>query len=565
MRDPVVHSAFAEASADRRSFRLRRGFGGQAFIVRKIPLVISAVFFLFCTKTFCGEPDKPCYGDAIVVSSISDARTLVPILASDSASCTVCDRLFNGMVKYDKNVRITGELAESWEITGGGLIITFHLKRNVKWHDGKPFTARDVLFTYNKLIDPKVKTPYSGDFERIRLLETVDDYTVKVTYKEPFAPALSSWGMWIMPEHLLKDEDLNSTKFSRNPVGTGPYKFKSWRTGEKIELVSNRDYFEGRPCIDRYIYRIIPDDATIFLELETRGVDLSTLSPLEYTRQTDNKFFRTYYNKFRYPSFGYNFMAYNLSDPKFRDLKVREAINYAVNREDIVRTIFFGLAEATTGPFMKESWAYNRDVMPAAYDPGRAKALLGEAGWRDTNGDGWLEKDGVKFEFTVLVNQGNGERLRSAEMIQKYLEDVGIKVKIRIVEWSTMISEFLDKRRFEAVIMGWFLPRDPDCYDIWHSSKTREGEFNFAGYKNEEVDRLLVEGRRIFDEAQRAGIYRRIHSLIYADQPYLFLYTSDILPIVSSRFRNVKTSAIGIGYNFIEWYAPRDEQRYREK
>jgi peptide/nickel transport system substrate-binding protein len=256
-------------------------------------------------------------------------------------------------------------------------------------------------------------------------------------------------------------------------------------------------------------------------------------------------------------------MGYNLSDPKFQDLRVRQAINYAVNKEEIAKTIFFGLAEVTTGPFLKDSWAYNKDVKPAPYDVAKAKSLLGQAGWKDSNGDGWLEKDGRVFEFTVLVNQGNGERQRAAEMIQKYLKDAGIRMKIRIVEWNTLVNEFLNKRRFEAVIMGWFLPRDPDCFDIWHSSKTREGEFNFAGYKNEEVDRLLLEGRRIFDEPKRAPIYRRIHELIYADQPYLFLYSSDILPIVNKRFRNVESSPIGIGYNFIKWYVPKSEQRYR--
>ena len=290
----------------------------------KIPLIL-AVFFLLQPPTEASQErqDKPSYGDAIVVSSISDARTLVPILASDSASADICGMLFNGLTKYDKDVHIIGDLAESWDILEDGLVIVFHLRKNVKWHDGVPFTARDVLFTYNKLIDPKVKTPYSGDFERVRSLEIVDDYTLRVLYKEPFAPALSSWGMWIMPEHILKNEDLNKSTFGRHPVGTGPYIFKSWKTGEKIELVSNRDYFEIRPCIDRYIYRIIPDDATIFLELQTQGVDLSTLSPLQYTRQTNNTFFREHYNKFRYPSFGYSYMAYNLSDPKFQDAKVR--------------------------------------------------------------------------------------------------------------------------------------------------------------------------------------------------------------------------------------------------
>jgi len=537
-------------------------YGGYFF---KIPLIFLAVFFLNShTNTLAREEEiKPSYGDAIVVSSISDARTLVPILASDSASSDVAGMIFNGLVKYDKDIRIVGDLASGWDILDGGLVIVFHLKKGVKWHDGVEFTSKDVEFTYRKLLDPNVKTPYGGDFERIKSFEAIDSYTIKITYKEPFSPALSSWGMWIMPEHLLRNEDLNSTSFTRHPIGTGPYKFKTWKTGEKIELVSNHGYFEGRPYIDRYIYRIIPDDATIFLELQTQGVDLAGLTPLQFTRQTDNNFFKTNYRKFRYPSFGYTYMGYNLADPKFRDKRVREAINYAVDKEEIIKTIFFGLARVTTGPFMLNSWAYNSGVRPAPYSPNKAKALLRQAGWSDTDGDGWLDRDGRIFEFTVLVNHGNAERLRSAEMIQGYLKNIGIKMKIRLLEWSAMISEFINKRRFEAVLMGWFLTRDPDNYDIWHSSKTREGEFNFIGYKNSEVDSLLTEARRTFDQARRAEIYHEIHRTIYEDQPCLFLYSAEILPIVSARFRGVEPSPIGIGYNFIKWYAPRNEQRYR--
>jgi len=533
------------------------------FANTKKPLIFKAVFLFFLLYGVQVNAEEPSYGDAIVASSISDARSLVPILASDTASSNVCGMIFNGLVKYNKDVTLVGDLAQSWEILNGGLVIVFHLRKGVRWHDGAPFTAKDVEFTYKKLIDPNVKTPYSGDFERVKSLETPDDHTVKIIYKEPFSPALASWGMWIMPQHILKNEDLNNTRFSRNPVGTGPYKFKSWKTGDKIELEANHDYFEGRPYIDRYIFRIIPDDATIFLELQTEGVDLSTLSPLEYTRQTDNKFFTDHYQKFKYPGFNYTYMAYNLSDPKFKDARVRNAINYAVNKKEIIDTLFFGLAEVTTGPFLIDSWAYNKDMKPAPYDPAKAKAILYDAGWVDSNGDGWLEKDGKIFEFTLIVNQGNNERLRCAEMIQRYLKAVGIRVKIRVLEWSALINEFLNKKRFEAVVMGWFLPRDPDNYDIWHSSKTREGEFNFIGYANPEVDRLLEEGRRKFDESERAKIYNRIHELIYADQPYMFLYSAEVLPIVNRRFRNVEVSPIGIGYNFIKWYVPKSEQRYR--
>lgn len=532
----------------------------------KMPLIILAAFFFFCVvvhAAMAGAEADPGYGDAIVVASNSDARTFVPILASDSASSDICGLVFNGLVKYDKNIEIVGDLAQSWSIEDKGKTIIFHLRKGVLWHDGRAFTSRDVEFTYKRLVDPAVRTPYSGDYERIKNFTAVDDYTVRVEYKEPFAPALSSWGMWIMPEHILKNEDLNKTNFARSPVGTGPYKFKSWKTGEKIELVSNHDYFEGRPFIDRYIYRIIPDEATTFLELQTQGVDMASLTPLQFTRQTDSRIFKEHYNKFRYPGFGFTYMGYNLSDPKLKDVRVRRAINYAVDKKEIIDAVFFGLASPTTGPFIPDSWAYNKDVTPVPYDPIEAKRLLAEAGWSDSDGNGWVKKDGKEFEFTVLVNQGNAERQRTAELIQKQLSKVGIRMKIRVIEWSSMINEFIDKRRFEAVLMGWFLPRDPDCYDVWHSSKTRQGEFNFVGYKNERVDELLDEGRRTFDQSQRAAVYREIHELIYKDQPYMFLYTSDALPIVNSRFKGVESSPIGIGYNFIKWYVPKSEQRYR--
>jgi peptide/nickel transport system substrate-binding protein len=528
--------------------------------------VLAVLLFVSVSSAFAEIPPKdaaPAYGDAIVVASISDARTLVPVLASDSASSDICGMIFSGLVKYDRDINIVPDLAESWEVLDGGLAILFRLKKNVKWHDGHPFTSRDVKFTYSKLVDPDVRTPYSGDFERIAKLEVLDDHTVRVSYKEPFAPALSSWGMWIMPEHLLKNADLNKTSFSRHPVGTGPYKFKSWKTAEKIELVSNHEYFLGRPYIDRYIYRIIPDESTIFLELQTRGVDMSGLTPLQYTRQTDNKFFRAHYNKFKYPGFGYTYLGYNLSDPKFTDVRVRRAIDCAVDKEAIIDTIFFGLARAITGPFMIDSWAYDKNIRPQARDAAKARNLLEEAGWTDADKDGWVEKDGARFEFTTIVNHGNSERLRCAEMIQTNLADVGIRMKIRVIEWSAMINEFIDKKRFEAVLMGWVLSRDPDNFDIWHSSRTREGEFNFLGYRNAEVDALLIEGRRTFDLTRRAGIYRRIHRIIREDQPCLFLYSSDVLPIVNSRFRGITPSPIGIGYNFIKWFVPRSEQRYR--
>ncbi|MBU1062260.1 MAG: peptide-binding protein [Candidatus Omnitrophica bacterium] len=529
-------------------------------IIKTIKAVFIKAVFLFVPLLLLAA--GPHYGDAIVVGSIGEPRSLVPILASDSASGAICGLVFNGLIKYDKDLNLVGDLAETWEVSEDGLEITFYLRKGVRWHDGKPFTSKDVEFTYKSLIDPNVRTAYAGDFQMVERLEIIDDYTLKVFYKEPFSPGLSSWGMNMMPKHLLEGEDLNTTGFNRSPIGTGPYKFEVWKTGEKVELLSNHDYFEGRPCIDRYIYRIIPDQATLFLELRAEGVDYISLTPLQFKRQTESRFFKDNFQKFNFPSFGYTYLGYNLKDPKFRDIKVRQAINYAVNKEEIIRGVLLGMGRVSTGPFIPESWAYNNEVRAAEYDPGKARLLLKEAGWSDTDGDGILEKDGVRFSFTIITNLGNNQRKLTAEILQKRLKEVGIDVKIKIIEWSTFVSEFIDKRRFDAVLLGWGLSLEPDMYDIWYSAKTKEGEFNFVGYSNQEVDKLLLEGRRTFAQEERAGIYRRIHEILYEEQPYLFLYVPDALPIIHGRFKGIEVGPGGIGHNFIKWHVPEGEQRY---
>jgi peptide/nickel transport system substrate-binding protein len=531
----------------------------KTFNILKLPIILVAFLFVFIPYRAYSE-DR---GDAIVGASIADARNLLPMLASDSASGEISGLIFNGLVKYDKDINLVGDLAQSWEVEEGGLVIVFHLRKNVRWQDGAVFSAADVEFTYRKMIDPNVHTPYGGDFERVKSLEVLDDYTVKVTYKEPFVPGLASWGMSIVPKHLLEKEDLNSTPFSRHPIGTGPYRLKSWKVQEKIELASNRDYFEHQPFIDRSISRVIPDESTIFLELSTQGVDSAGLTPLQYSRQTDTDFFKKHYRKFQLPGFNYVYLGYNLSNPKFSDIRVRQALNYAVDKKEIIDIVLLGFGQVSAGPFVPQSWAYDQQVLPAPFDPQKARQLLAESGWKDINKDGWLEKDGRVFEFTIVTNQGNEERQKTAEILQRRLKDVGVRVKIKVLEWTVFLEQIIGKKNFEAILLGWSVPRDPDIYDIWHSSKTKEGEFNFIGYKNEEVDKLLIEGRRTFDQKEREKIYHRIHRLIYDDQPYMFLFTAESLSILHNRFQGIKPAPIGIGYNFIDWWVPRAEQKYR--
>ncbi|HNR12848.1 MAG TPA: peptide-binding protein [Thermodesulfobacteriota bacterium] len=511
-------------------------------------------------KTAAGPP---AYGDIIVQGSIGDASNLIPMLSSDSSSQDIAGLCYNGLVKYDKDLNLIGDLAESWDVSDDKLTITFHLRHGVKWQDGTEFTAEDVMFGYQTIISPNTPTAYSGDFLEVKKAEVVDPHTFRVTYKEAFAPGLASWSnLVVVPKHLLEGTDITTSPLIRQTMGTGPYRLKEWRTGEKIVLTSNHEYFDGRPFIDGVIYRIIPDLATMFLELKAGNIDFMGLTPLQYLRQTDTGAFRKNFRKYKYLSFSYTYLGYNLLNPKFQDRRVRQAISYAIDKNEILEGVLFGLGEIATGPYKPGTWAFNSQVKPYPYDPARARQLLREAGWVDTDRDGILDKDGAPFEFTVITNQGNSQRTRTAEIIQRRLSEIGISMKIRTLEWATFINEYIDKKKFEATLLGWTISPDPDQYDIWHSSKTNFKELNFISYKNAEVDELLLQGRHTFDQEKRKQLYSRFQEILAEEQPYTFLYVPYALPVIHKRFRGIKPAAAGISYNFPKWYVPKAEHKY---
>jgi len=372
------------------------------------------------------------YGDFIVEASIGEPSILNPILATDSASGDINSLIYNGLIKYDENLKLTGDLAKNWEIKENGKKIIFYLRKNVKWHDGKKFTSKDVLFTYRKLVSPETLTPYSSDFKLIKKIETPDDYTVIVYYKKPFAPALETWGIGVIPEHIYKNGDFNTHPANRNPTGTGPYKLKEWKTGEYLILEANPEYFEGKPYIKNVVYRIIPDASIQFLELRKENIDLMGLTPFQWKFLREKDYLKNF-KKFRYPSFSYTYMGYNLKNELFKDKRIRRAIAFAIDKNEIIDAAIFGLGKKATGPFPPQSWAYNPEVKDIKYNPTEAKKILQNLGWKDIDEDGILEKNGKKFEFTIITDQGNKTREICAVIIQENLRKIGIKVNIRII------------------------------------------------------------------------------------------------------------------------------------
>ena len=511
--------------------------------------------------------NTPAYGDTLIEASIGNVSSLIPNITSDQASRDVGGYMYNGLVTLGRDLEIKPELAASWAFSKDCLTLDFRLHEGVRWHDGTPFTAADVVFTWETTMNPKTPSPYRSDYQDVERVEALDPLTVRVTYRRPYAKALLSWSLNMLPRHLLepyvkegklKEAPQNWTA----PVGTGPYRFKEMKSGEKVVLVANPDYFKGRPSISRIVYRIIPSQATIFLELKARGVDVAGLTALQYKRQTEYPAFQKAYNKFRYPGSGYTYLGFNLKDPRFADRRVRLAFAHAINKQELLDGVVLGLGREATGPFRPGTWADNPRVKGVPFDPKKAAALLAEAGWSTRNADGLLVKDGKPFTFELLTNQGNDERKKIAEIVQASLRDLGIGVDIRILEWAALLKEHVKKRSFDAMILGWGTGVDPDQYVVWHSSQSGPDELNHISYKNAEVDALLEAGRSSCVQADRTRFYHRLHEVLSEDQPLVFLYWRDVMPAVSSRVFGIDPGSAGIKWNQDVWFVPKYLHRY---
>lgn len=523
----------------------------------------ALVFLVGLTKLFSQE--EPSYGDTLIIGTIADASILVPMLATDAMSHFVARNIFRGVVEYAPDLSIVGDLAERFEVSKDQREITFYLKRGVKWEDGVEVTAYDIEFGFKLITNPEIPSSYASDFLEVKEFKVLDRYTFRVTYKRPFALALASWGnLVVLPRHILEGKDLKylQSSFGRKPLGNGPFKFKAWQPQNRIILEYNPLYGEGRPYLDRLIYRVIPDPSTLFMELRSFGIDWITLTPLQFRKFQGDQKLKSDFQVYSYLAFAYTYLGYNLRDPLFKDKRVRKALCMAIDKRKIVEGALLGQGIPAYGPYKPDAWFYNPEVEKSCpYDPMRALRLLEEAGFKKGKG-GLLYKDGRPFEFTILTNQGNLARMLAAQIIQQDLAKLGIKVNIRVLEWTTLIHQFIDKRRFQAVILGWTTGPDPDLYDIFHSSKVKSPGLNFVGYENPEVDRLLEEGRYTLDREKRKELYTRLQVILADDQPYTFLYIPMSLEAIHKRFRGIKPSAIGLSYNLERWWVPKSEQKY---
>jgi peptide/nickel transport system substrate-binding protein len=495
----------------------------------KTKLKALSLFLLILLLTACSSSDPNVIGkkDILYLHLGGEPTYLNPVLSTDSPSSSVEGLIFSGLFRINSDMELEPDLVESYDVNEAGTHYNFYLRKDVTWHDGIPFTAHDVKFTFDTILDPKTNTVRRSNFvldgQPIQVF-VIDDYTISAILPKPFAPFLIRMAMGILPKHLLENQDINKADFNRAPIGTGPYRFQSWQAAQYVQLERNDEYYMGPAKTKLIVMKIVPDENTALLALEKGEIDESGIPAKDFSRYSTKPFLDIH----RYYDLVYTYMGFNLKHPFFSDSKVRRAIAHAINKESIVSGVLKGFGIAADIPSSPVLWSYpnNDDIPKFPYNPSFAKELLKEAGFVINPKTQLFEKDGKPFSFKIITNKGNKDREKVAQVIQRFLAEIGVEVHIQLMEWSSFIKIINDKKSpkdYDAVILGWSLGLDPDGYSIWHSSQYPKG-FNFVGYLNPEVDVLLERGRTTTDKVERKIIYKEMYQHIAQDVPYLFLY-----------------------------------------
>ncbi|MDD9971686.1 MAG: ABC transporter substrate-binding protein, partial [Myxococcales bacterium] len=455
---------------------------------------------------------------------------------------------------------IVGELAERWDVSDDKRVYTFHLHEGVTWHDGKPFGSKDVVATFDKILDEDTLSVHTRSyFELLDKHEAVDAHTVRFTWKKPYFMTLDAFEMVpIMPAHVL--EKMSATEFNeaatnplnRRPVGTGPFKFVEWEASQKIVLARNDAYWGKKAHLDRVVFRIVRDDTVRKQMAQRLDVDVWTRpSDDDWVKMKDERVFVEKFNRSLIYDHSYAWIGWNqAAKPFFADKRVRRALGQLVNRKRIAETMFFGLRKPTECHFY---WASREceGLEQFPYDRKAAEQLLTEAGWVDSDGDGIRDKDGVPFRFTFMVPASS---VNSAKMGTKMKEDyhrAGIEMDIQKVEW-TVFTKRLRKHEFDACTLMWGSsgPR-ADPVQIWHSNAL-EGGSNYISFRSDRADQLIEQAAVEFDVDKRTELYREFGRLLKDEQPYTMLFVSPRKALLHKRIRGARESLMW--WRFRDWW-----------
>lgn len=464
-----------------------------------------------------------------------------PVLLNDIYDRRVGELVFSSLLTLDADDNIIPALAESYEVSEDNLKITFKLRSNVTWHDGKPFTAKDVAFTFTSIADPNYTGPRFAEIEKlvgaqdyrdgkadtVTGIEVIDEQTISFTYSEVYAAALANFAIrGILPEHIWGAipvrEWEKQTELLTKPIGTGAFKLVNFVPDQYVELVRNDDYFLGAPKLEKVILKV-SNQETAQGELVNGTLDIAALSSF---KQQDLDTYTSAGKKIlEYPSASYQFMTMNNENPLFADKRVRQAITYAINREGLVNQLLEGHGAIINAPLAVSSWAYPKEgLADYTYDTAKAQSLLAEAGWTVENGV--LQKEGTAFKVELLVPTGNKVREQSAPIIQQNLKDLGIEVNISTMDFASVKAKVYEEHSYEMALMGFSLELDPaDAKSYWSSELLGKPSFNFANFNNVQSDTLLNQAAQSLNQDERKVYYNEWAKLLNEEVPFVYLYS----------------------------------------
>ncbi|HEU0052307.1 MAG TPA: ABC transporter substrate-binding protein [Longimicrobium sp.] len=509
-----------------------------------------------------GTPER---GGTATIAVSTDFQAFNPVTNTALTTDDVIKHmLFTPLIQYDEKLQPIPWLAERWELADTGVV--FHLRGDVKWHDGRPVTAEDVKFTFDLAKDPATASLLGSAYiTLVDRAEVVDPRTIRFHFSAPHAQALDGFWWAPLPKHLLQNvpaAQLSQNAFNRNPVGSGPFRFGEWRPNNSLTLVANDSFpaaLGGRPNLDRVVFRVIPEATTMVTELVSGSADM-----IGYTLQPDQAMQVKQQQGLElrhYPSREFTFLAWNNTRDLFRDAAVRRALTLAIDRPSIIQGLLQGFAVPAFGMIPPWSPMYS-DIGNLPFDANQARQLLAHAGWRDTNGDRVLDKDGRPFRFTLLVNSANRLHQDMATVIQQQLAAVGVQVDLRTQEFQSMLQQY-KARDYDAVLANWSLDTfKVDPTPLFSCAQARvANSANRTGYCNPQADALMERGLRATDPAQGKQAWEQFSRLLQQDQPVTFLYWSEDLSGLGPRLHGVVTDARSKIVNIRQWWIPARMQR----
>lgn len=453
--------------------------------------------------------------------------------------------LFDGLTAHNGENEVVPALAKSWEFDEASCTYTFHLEEGVRWHDGEPFTAEDVKFTIEAIMDPENGSENAPNYEDVEEIKVVDETTVAFRLAAPNVAFLDYMTMAVLPKHLLEGENMQEADFFRAPVGTGPYELESWDTGQAIVLVKNDAYFRGAPHIDRVIFKIVTDDNAKALQMESKEVDLALLTPKAAQSFAD----RAGYVCYDMETSDYRGILFNFQNEfwqKNRD--IIPAVCYAIDRQAIIDAVLLGQGMPAYGPLQRNRYN-NENVEQYAYNPQKAREVLEAAGCV-MGEDGFYERDGEKLSFVISVGAGDQVRIDMAQAAAQQISQIGIECKVEIptrIDWESQM----------AYLIGWGSPFDADdhTYKVFGTDKGA----NYSGYSNEAVDRYLTQARQSDDPKVRAEAYDRFQEELAKDPAYAFICYIDANYVADASIHGISPNTVmghhgvGIFWNIEDW------------